>query len=159
MKRILLLFFTILLLFCACQRDQNTKTPPIQAVREAIIGAVDFKEELVALDEDYVEANFSCENEIDDCTIYLGTAREIGIFKLEEDGNAEMTEKTIKEYLKNEVNSISTLLELYPSDELEERLSHYKNATVVQKGRYVCYFALPKSEAEQAEKAMLEALK
>ena len=159
MKRVLLLFLTFSLLFSACGRKAEAKTPPIKDVSEAILGALDAEGALVAADEDYAETNFLCEDEVDECLIYLGTTREIGIFKLNDGGNAAIAEKAIKEYLQNEANSASTLLDLYPDEELEEKLALYKGATIAQKGRYVCYFVLPKNEAEKAKDAFLKSLK
>ena len=148
MKRLLLIFLTITLVFSACGRKE--KDANINTVADAVLEALDTKEGLTLADEDFAETNFTCDDEIEECKIYLGEEREIGILRLDDDGNAAVTERAIKEYLQSEASSITSLLELYPSEVLEERLTHYQNATVAQKGRYICYFALPKAEAEKA---------
>ena len=156
MKRLFTVLLALTLLFTACGREE--KDADINTVAETVLGAIENAEELTLADEDYAETSLSCDDEIDECKIYLGEAREIGILRLEEDGNAAVAEKAIKEYLKNEASATTSLLELYPSEVLEERLTHYENATIAQKGRYICYFALPKAEAEKAKSALFGAL-
>ena len=156
MKRLLLILLALTLLFSACGRKE--KDAGINTVAGAVLESLDTANGLTLADDDYAETNLGCDDEIDECKIYLGEEREIGIIRLDDDGNAAIAEKAIKEYLKNEASSTTSLIELYPSEVLEERLAHYENATIAQKGRYICYFALPKSEAEKAKKALIDTL-
>ncbi len=156
MKRFLLILFALTLLFSACDRKENDAD--INTVANAVLEALESADGLTLADVDFAETSLTCDDEIEECKIYLGEEREIGILRLDDDGNAAIAEKAIKDYLQNEASSITSLLELYPSEVLEERLAHYQNATVAQKGRYICYFALPKAEAEKAKSALLGAL-
>lgn len=156
MKRLLPILLLLALLLPACARKESA--PSIDAVTDAVLNEIEGADTLTLADEDYAETNLSCEDELEECKIFLGETREIGILRLDDDANAAMIEKSIKEYLQNETSSITSLLALYPSEVLEERLTHYENATVIQKGRYICYFALPRAEAEKAKSAFSKAL-
>ncbi len=156
MKRIFLTLIALSLLFCACGR--NTNTPDITTVSNKILNALESKDDLTLADDDFLEKNLSSDDFIDDCKIYIGDSKEIGILKLEENASKATAERSLMEYLTNEASSISSLITLYPSDALNEKLGRYQNATVVQKGRYICYFVLPEAEAAKAKSAFLEAL-
>jgi len=156
MKRLLLLLAALSLLFCACERENKAAT--VNTVANAVLDTLENADALSLADEDFIESNFLFEDEIEDAKIYLGEDREIGIIKLDDGINKELATRGIQEYLANETNSISSLITLYPSDALSERLLRYQNATVVQKGQYIGYFILPSNEAEMAKSAFLKAL-
>ena len=156
MKRFLIGFLALSALFSACSREM--KDPSIQTVSGAVLESLDSAPTLTLTDDDFAEVNLTCDEELDECRIYLGEAGEIGILRLDEDGNAAAVEQAVKEYLDRESRSTTSLLELYPSEVLEERLAHYQGATVVHRGRYVCYFALSREENEKAKKAFLDAI-
>jgi len=155
MKRIFLTLIALSLLFCACER--NTNTPDITTVSNKILNALESKDNLTLADDDFLENNLSSDDFIDDCKIYIGDNKEIGILKLEENASKTTAERSLMEYLSNEASSISSLMTLYPSEALTEKLGRYQNATIVQKGRYICYFVLPEAEAAKAKSAFFEA--
>ncbi|MBE6603127.1 MAG: hypothetical protein IJC95_01410 [Clostridia bacterium] len=155
MKRIFLTLIALSLLFCACGR--NTNTPDITTVSNKILNALESKDNLTLADDDFLENNLSSDDFIDDCKIYIGDNKEIGILKLEENASKTTAERSLMEYLSNEASSISSLMTLYPSEALTEKLGRYQNATIVQKGRYICYFVLPEAEAAKAKSAFFEA--
>ena len=156
MKRYLLCMIALPLFCCAC--TNKVKDTDINTVTGAVWEALDTREEYTEADADFIKTNLMLENEIEEGRIYLGDGKEIGIFKLQNGVEAEIAEQAMKEYLTNEANSFSTLLDLYPDEGLEEKLAHYKGATIAHKGRYVCYFVLPKDEAEKAKSALYGAL-
>jgi hypothetical protein len=156
MKRLLLTIIALSLLFCACERKTNT--PDINTVTNAVLSTLESAEDLTLADDDFAENNLLSDDLIDDCKIYIGEGKEIGILKLEENASKTTAERSLMEYLSNEASSISSLMTLYPSEALTEKLGRYQNATVVQKGRYICYFVLPEAEAAKAKNAFLEAL-
>ena len=135
MKRIFLTLIALSLLFCACGR--NTNTPDITTVSNKILNALESKDNLTLADDDFLENNLSSDDFIDDCKIYIGDNKEIGILKLEENASKTTAERSLMEYLSNEASSISSLMTLYPSEALTEKLGRYQNATIVQKGRYI----------------------
>ena len=156
MKRLFFAIIALSLLFCACER--NTNTPDIITVSNKILNALESKDDLTLADDDFAENNLLPDDLIDDCKIYIGEGKEIGILKLEEDASKSAAERSLMEYLANEASSVSSLMTLYPSEALTEKLGRYQNATVVQKGRYICYFVLPEAEASKAKSAFLDAL-
>ena len=154
MKKVLAVVFAILPLLYAC--DHNKTMPDMQAVSEAVLSAVEQKEALALADDDFEESNFDLDEQTDEARIYVDEGREIGIFKLEDDGDATLVERRIKDYIAGEKESISSLLELYPSEELSARLSRYQNAVILSKNGYVCYLILEKGELAAAEQAFLQ---
>ena len=156
MKRLLLTMIALSLLFSACERKANT--PDITTVTNKVLSVLESKDEFTLADDDFAENNLMSDDLIDDCKIYIGEGKEIGILKLEKDASQTAAERSLMEYLTNEANSISSLVTLYPSEALTEKLGRYQNATVVQKGRYICYLVLPEAEAAKVKDAFLEAL-
>ncbi len=156
MKRFLIILLTLAALLAACERAP--RDVDIEALGNTVVGALDDGTVLTLADDDFAEVNLTCDDELDACRIYLGETGEVGVLRLCEDGNAATVEAAVKKYLESEIRSTTSLLELYPSEVLEERLAHYQNATVIHRGRYVCYFALPREENEKAKNALLEAM-
>ena len=62
--------------------------------------------------------------------------------------------ESLRDYLRNEQEALSSLAELYPAEELEERLALYENATVGSEGMLVYYFVLDKKETQKALEAL-----
>ncbi len=153
MKRALLLTLALLLLLCACNHKEST--PDMGTVSEALLSCAEEREALVLADDDFEESNFDLDEQTDEVRIYIDEGREIGVFRLESHGDAKTVENRIRDYIASEKESISSLLELYPSEELSAKLSRYENAAVLSKNGYVCYLILEKDELAAAEQAFL----
>ena len=156
MKRSLIVLLALMALLVACERAP--KDIDIKTLGDTVMGALGDSIALTLADDDFAEVNLTCDDELGECRIYLGETGEVGLLRLCEDGNAATVEAAVKKYLESEIRSTTSLLELYPSEVLEERLAHYQNATVLHRGRYVCYFALSREENEKAKKALLGAI-
>lgn len=154
MKKILIIVFALLPMLCACNHDK--KSPDIGTVSEALLSCAEEKEALVLADDDFEESNFDLDEQTDEVRIYIDEGREIGIFRLEADGDATSVERRIRDYIASEKEAISSLLELYPSEDLSAKLSRYQNAVVLSKNGYVCYLILEKDELAAAEQAFLQ---
>ncbi len=151
MKRFLIIVCALSVLFCACKRENSQ--PTIGEVSDAVIGALSGSENFTLADDDYAESNFNIDEETDDERIYIDEGREIGIFRLEDGGNATVAEQGIRAYLEGEKSSLASLASLYPSEALAEKLQRYQNATIVKKGRYICYLILDETETTAAQMA------
>lgn len=154
MKRALLLTLALLPILCACNHKESA--PDIGTVSNALLSHLEEKQTLILADDDFEESNFHLDEQTDEVRIYIDEGREIGIFQLESDGDATLVERRIRDYIASEKESISSLLELYPSEELSARLSRYENAVVLRKNDYVCYLILEKDELAAAEQAFLQ---
>lgn len=156
MKRYCIIFLSLCMLLCACGREM--RDADIETVSSAVLGAINESNTLTPADADFTSTNFAPGDDVEAARIYLGENKEIGIFRLKEGVGASTIEGTVRDYLQSEANATSTLLDLYPDEKLEEKLNLYKNATVLQSGRYLCYLVLPKEETEKAKKAFETAL-
>lgn len=154
MKRALLLTLALLPILCACNHKEST--PDIGTVSETILSCLEEKQAFILADDDFEESNFNLDEQTDEARIYIDEGREIGIFQLESDGDATLVERRIRDYIASEKESISSLLELYPSEELSARLARYENSAVLRKNGYVCYLILGKDELSAAEQAFLQ---
>ena len=141
-------------MLCACNHNNNS--PDIGTVCETLLSCLEEKEALILADDDFEENNFDLDEQTDEVRIYIDEGREIGIFRLEADGDVTLVERRIRDYLASEKESISSLLGLYPSEELSGRLSRYENAVVLSKNGYVCYLILEKEELAAAEQAFFQ---
>ena len=154
MKKFLIIVFALLPMLCAC--NHNKKSPDIGTVSEALLSCLEGKQALILADDDFEENNFGLDEQTDEARIYIDQGREIGIFRLEADADATLVERRIRDYIASEKESISSLLELYPSEELSAKLSRYENAVILSKNGYVCYLILEKDELAAAEQAFLQ---
>ena len=83
-----------------------------------------------------------------------GKSREFGVFRLSDRSKASEFKQSLRSYLQAEKEALSTLAELYPVEELAERLALYENATVGSEGMLVYYFVLDKKETDKALQAL-----
>ena len=154
MKRAIIVVLALLLVLCACEKEK--RVPTIEEVSEAVLSSLKDKGSFVLADEDFEESNFDLDEQTSEVRIYIDEGREIGIFKLESNSDAARVERGIRDYIAGEKESISSLLELYPSEELAARRSRYENAIVLSRNGYICYLVLEKNELETAKQAFLQ---
>ena len=157
MKRFLLIVCALCLLVTACRREYVQ--PSIGEMGDALMGAIANRERFTVADEDYTDNNFNIADETEEARVYMDEGREIGIFYLERDGNMQKAEQGIKAYLEGERSALASLSALYPSKELTEKLQRYQNATILKRGRYICYFILNETEMTAAQMAFGNALR
>lgn len=154
MKRAIIVVLALLLVLCACEKEK--RVPTIEEVSEAVLSSLKDKGSFVLADEDFEESNFDLDEQTNEARIYIDEGREIGIFKLEPNGDAARVEHVIRDYIAGEKESISSLLELYPSEELSEKKSRYESAVVLSQNSYICYFVLSKEELVSAKQAFVQ---
>lgn len=158
MKKRIFAVLLLLPLLAACHKAVHDV--PVLELKDCVMAPLKGQGEFTVADEDFLEYNFSFEDEIEDAVVCLDHSgvREFGIFYLENDGNIEAVTRGINAYLDSERAALASLSALYPSDELTEKLDRYKNAVILAEGRYVSYFVLPQSEQTDAQNAFTTAL-
>ncbi len=156
MKKGCILMLALLLLFCACSRAEaleGTLGAAISRVQNAISSTADF----VMADEDFTADHIGAPDFLEESAVCFGTegkTREFGVFRLTDRSKAAEFKKSLRAYLNNEKEALSSLAALYPADELAERLALYENATVGSEGMLVYYFVLDKKETQKALEAL-----
>ena len=159
MKKYILLLLIPLLLLSACRASAADTDCATLGAR--IASNLSQSEELKPVDEDFLESVFDFTAKTEQRVLLLDSTdaatREIGIFRATDTVGCADIEKNIRAYLKNEQDSLISLQTLYPSNDLDERLWRYQNATVLTKGNTVAYFVLSDEEAKIAKNAFLTA--
>jgi hypothetical protein len=155
MKKITAIWL-LLLLLAGCQRTSAADIPLSDAmhrVQGALGGAAGF----TLADEDFAALNFGEIEGVEAAMICFDSGndtREIGVFRLNDRRLAGKAKEKIEKYLKTEENALASLAHLYPAEELERRLSLYKNATVGSEGMLLYYFVLEPKDAQKALAAL-----
>ena len=156
MKKGCILLLAFLLLFCSCSRTsaiEQTLSATVKRIQNAISDVEDF----ILADEDFTTDNIGTPAYLEESAICFGAegkTREFGVFRLSDRSKAAEFKERLRAYLKNEKEALSSLADLYPAEELEERLSLYENATVGSEGMLVYYFVLDKKETAKALEAL-----
>ena len=156
MKKCCLWVIAALLLFSACSRAQgleDTLSSLVSRVQNAISKATDF----VTAEEDFTADHIGTPDYLDEGVICFGAdgkTREFGVFRLTDRTKAAEFKESLRAYLRNEQEALSSLAELYPAEEIEERLALYENATVGSEGMLVYYFVLDEKETDKALQAL-----
>ena len=156
MKKCCILFLACLLLFSACTRAEAAKQT-LSAVVARIQNAISAVSDFVTADEDFTADHIGAPAYLEESVVCFGAegkTREFGIFRLTDRSKAGEFKEALRTYLKNEREALSSLSELYPAEELEERLALYENATVGNEGMLVYYFVLDKKETQKALDAL-----
>ena len=155
--RVLILLLSLATLLCGCQRvganDMYALDIILQRVQNELGGADAF----IAADTDFALENIGNPNYLSESAVCFGAdneTKEIGIFRLNDRTKAEQLKQSIHAYLQNEREALLSLSALYPSEELEERLSLYQNATVGSEGMLVYYLVLNPSDTKKALTAL-----
>ena len=151
MKRLLYLGFVLVLALGACAR-QSKGVLDFDSATQEISAAYGEKEGFVRADEDFVLTNFGAPDYVTDSAVFLSDTGEIGIFALSDAKHAPKMQKTIEEYLTLERESVVSLAELYPADELSARLARFDSARVGAVGSTVYYYMLDANAATAVEK-------
>lgn len=156
MKKRCLLLLAFLLLFSACARAEaleGTLSALISRIQNAISDTADF----VMAEQDFTADHIGSPAYLEESAVCFGAegkTREFGIFRLTDRTKAAEFKDALRTYLKNERDALSSLAELYPAEEIEERLALYENATVGSEGMLVYYFVLDKKETDKALEAL-----
>ena len=156
MKKILLFLCAALLLFPACKREIAVNGALSDTVLR-IQNAIESEEAFVLADTDFTADNLGYPPYLEEAQVCFGTGektREFGIFRLTDRSKAAEFKQSVESYLKTEREALHALSDLYPAEELEERLSLYDNATVGSEGMLVYYFVLDKKETQKALEAL-----
>lgn len=159
MKKFTLLLLSLILLLCSC-KSEATANCRLTAAR--ICASLDDGEDFQSADDDFISATFDFTDTTKENVLFLDTndggMREIGIFMVENISDAKAVEQKIRAYLEGEAEAITSLLALYPTDDLSERLWRYQNATLLSKGHYIAYFVLSHEESKTAKAMFLSAV-
>ena len=156
MKKRCLLLLAFLLLFSACARAEaleGTLSAVISRIQNAISDTADF----VMAEQDFTADHIGSPAYLEESAVCFGAegkTREFGIFRLTDRTKAAEFKDALRTYLKNERDALFSLAELYPAEEIEERLALYENATVGSEGMLVYYFVLDKKETDKALEAL-----
>lgn len=156
MKKRCLFLLALVFLFSSCARAEaldSSLSSAISRIQNAISTTKDF----VVADEDFTADHIGSPDYLEEGAVCFGTegkTREFGIFRLTDRTKAAEFKDALRTYLKNEREALSSLAELYPAEEIEERLSLYENATVGSEGMLVYYFVLDPKETDKALEAL-----
>ena len=156
MKKGCILILALLLLFTACARTEaleQTLSAAVSRIQNAISDAKDF----VTADEDFTADHIGAPPYLEEGVVCFGTegkTREFGVFRLADRSKAAEFKESLRTYLQNEQQALSSLAQLYPAEEIEERLALYQNATVGSEGMLVYYFVLDPKETDRALEAL-----
>ena len=156
MKKGCILLLALFLLFGACARAETiegTLWGAVKRVQNAISDVSNF----VTADEDFTADHIGSPSYLEEGMVCFGTegkTREFGVFRLTDRSKAGEFKESLRTYLQNEREALSSLAELYPAEEIEERLALYENATVGNEGMLVYYFVLDQKETEKALEAL-----
>ena len=156
MKKGCIVILVLLLLLPSCQRAaamEQTLSSAMARIKSAIATERDF----VLADEDFTADNIGSPSYLKESAVCFGTEgkpREFGVFRLSDRTKAAEFKERLRAYLKNEHEALSTLADLYPTEEIKERLDLYENATVGNEGMLVYYFVLDKKETKKALEAL-----
>ena len=156
MKKCCVLFLALLLLFSGCARAEAAKqtlSAAVSRIQNAISNVGDF----VTAEEDFTADHIGSPAYLEEGVVCFGAegkTREFGLFRLTDRTKAAEFKESLRTYLQNEREALSSLAELYPAEEIEERLALYENATVGSEGMLVYYFVLDKKETQKALEAL-----
>ncbi len=156
MKKGCILLLSLLLLFSSCNRA-SAIDQPIFTVVERIQNAIADTKDFILADEDFTTDNIGSPSYLEESAICFGTegkTREFGVFRLSDRSKAGELKESLRIYLQKEREALSSLAELYPAEELEQRLALYENATVGSEGILVYYFVLDQKETAKALEAL-----
>lgn len=157
MKRALALLLLLLLPFVGCQQARAANITP-QELAERLIRALREEEPFTAADADYIESNFPTLDV--DGAVYFGNDDDIcefGVFLLKNTA-ADEAQRILRAYIQTEREALESMAALYPSEELQERLSCYRNAHVSANGGYAYYFIMEEDEMATAQDTVRRAL-
>lgn len=156
MKKRCIFLLALLLLLPSCNRAsaiEESLSAAVKRIQNAIADDKDF----ILADEDFTADNIGTPAYLAESAVCFGTegkSREFGVFRLSDRTKAGEFKESLRDYLKNEREALSSLADLYPAEELEERLELYENATVGSEGMLVYYFVLDKKETQKALEAL-----
>jgi len=156
MKKGCIILLALLLLLPSCSRTaalEQTLSAAVLRIQNAIADDEDF----IIADADFTADNIGAPAYLEESTVCFGAegkTREFGIFRLSDRTKAHEFKDRLRVYLQNEREALSSLADLYPAEELEQRLALYENATVGNEGMLVYYFVLDKKETAKALEAL-----
>ena len=156
MKKCFVFILALLALLPSCKRAsaiEQTLSETVSRIQNAIADDKDF----VMADEDFTADHIGAPTYLEEGAVCFGAegkTREFGVFRITDRSKAAEFKESLHEYLNNEKEALSSLAQLYPAEELEERLSLYENATVGSEGMLVYYFVLDKKETDKALRAL-----
>ena len=149
-KRMICLLLPLCLLLFGCQRAAADAIEP-QSLTERLLARLEDADELTKADEDYLETNLP--TLVGKGVVYFGDddIYELGVFRLESAAAANEALTSIRAYIAEEKEALSSLASLYPSEELTERLWCYDHAKAERRGTLVYYFIMDAESLSAAE--------
>ena len=156
MKKRCIFLLAFFLLFASCTQVQGvgqSLSSTVKRIQSAISSVGDF----IMADEEFIADHIGAPSYLEESALCFGAegkAREFGVFRLSDRSKASEFKQSLRSYLQAEKEALSTLAELYPAEELAERLALYENATVGSEGMLVYYFVLDKKETDKALQAL-----
>lgn len=158
MRRLLSFFLLLpfLLSLPSCQKGDAAITP-IGAAAERVQSVLGGKSAFVEADADFIETNLGAPSYLAEGGVFFSESeknREFGLFRLNDRTHAEEFKESVRRYLAGEYEALRSLSALYPAEELEERLSLYRDATVGSEGMLVYYFVMSKPDKDKAIEAL-----
>lgn len=156
MKKRCIILLSLLLLLPSCNRAAALEQTLSQAVKRIQNAIADDKDFILA-DADFTADNIGSPAYLEEGAVCFGAegkTREFGVFRLSDRTKAAEFKESLRTYLQNERKALASLADLYPAEELEERLALYENATVGSEGMLVYYFVLDEKETAKALEAL-----
>ncbi len=156
MKKCFVFILALLALLPSCNRAtamEQTLSEAVTRIQNALADDKDF----ILADEDFTTDNIGAPAYLEESAVCFGVegkSREFGVFRLSDRTKANEFKASLRAYLQNEREALSSLADLYPAEELEERLSLYENATVGSEGMLVYYFVMDKKDTDKALQAL-----
>ena len=152
-------FALILLIFCmilsGCGRNGAAEERSLDAEVARIEAALGGPQRFVRADEDFTTNNFGKGVNGPGAVFFEEDGiGEWGVFVVSDAAKSAALKTQLREYLDTQKNAVRSLADLYPGDELQERLSLFENASVGGEGGLVWYFALSEHDRALAEQAM-----
>ena len=154
MKRLSLLLPICLLLFSCTGSDTS---PDPHAAARAVIAACEGEIDFSCADADFIATNLSDLQGAEKAAVYYGTSNngtEIGFFLLSDASDIPSAMAAIRRYIGDERRQTSALAELYPGNELTERLARYDHAIVDRCCNLVYYIIADPHVLQQASDAL-----
>ncbi len=156
MRKIGLVLLMLCMIFggCSAQRGAEERSLDSEVARvEQALGS----ERFLRADEDFTKTNFGAHATGPGAVFFEEDGiGEWGMFWVGDAAKSAALKAQLREYLATQKSAVQSLAELYPGDELQERLSLFENASVGSEGGLVWYFALKKQDVALAEQCLRE---
>ena len=143
-----LCFLTLTLLLLGCSKNAAAPTT-LDATADEALSVLSAGRTFTRADEDFIKTNFPDAIIEAAAVYYADDGTEFGIFSVDVSQKETVT-AAIRTYLDSEEQSVRSLADLYPADDLNARLSRFDNAQLGSLGDTLVYYLL--TDAESARK-------